>query len=218
MSKYRYYKGKKYEFLVENDSYVYALNKDSQSIKRVEYNQDFHEMELEESAVVKFNLVDMFSYMLVIVSFYCFAHILKVILFSGSTFFPQQIFFSTMLLLIFTSVNIIAHELAHFFTMRLFGRETKGFIFKKTKLYVGVAVDTYEVYMLPKFRRFIVFYSGMAANIFLVWGVIVFFPQYRFSVLAVIMMLIISAIPGSDPKTDGYNILNYVLKKTKSRV
>ena len=218
MSAYVYYTNENYEILLENNQHAYVLNKKMNSVHFLPYKPSLHALGLEGPYKVNIDILDVASYIMVLISIICSLSILISVFNYPLTFFSNISLNTVLLKLVFVVVNVVTHELAHFATMRMFGRSSGGFSYKGEGMYIGFSVDTTEAYLLPRYRRFIVFYSGALTNILLTWLWITAFPGHRFSSVLVLLAIIACLIPSARPKTDGYNILKHVFKQNTYEV
>lgn len=130
-------------------------------------------------------------------------------IFSGSAYHSIANYLFMLLFLLF---NLAVHELCHYAALKLYGREIGKIGFKMNFIFPSLYVNTSDSYMLPRIRRFFVYYSGIMSNIFLSSIVVCFFPSRAFLACPVIWAVFANLCPVSAVRTDGYHILfNIVL-------
>lgn len=117
-------------------------------------------------------------------------------------------FVEYMYSMIFLVVNIIAHEMAHYYVMRFYGRRAgKAKIKFYLKVFPCIVTNTSDSYILPEYRRAFVYYAGIMVNWLICAFIIIFAPEHRYILRSVIWMIIYNMIPFGGIKTDGYHII-----------
>lgn len=119
-----------------------------------------------------------------------------------------------LLSLLVLVINVVLHEMGHVLCMRLYGRKIGKVKFSMNFIFPTISVDTSESYMLPLFRRFYVYSSGLLVNIIFMSLVSFFFRSYIYINSGLIIAVFLSMLPIGVIKTDGYHIFyNIILKK-----
>ena len=216
ISRYAYYANSEYDVMIDkpNGAYIfdkrrgkYFFDDDINALDKMSKVDTF--VKVEE---VKINMLDIVFYF----SFFC--SLLSICIFVFLAITELQSFIHIERLHIFQGIGIILinyflHEYAHWLTMKCFGRSPGRFALRYTSGSIGLTLDTSSAYLLPKFRRFAVFYSGVMVNILIVTAWVLLFPQWRFSVVFTVVLIVVNLIPTKIPRTDGYNIVRYVISK-----
>jgi hypothetical protein len=120
--------------------------------------------------------------------------------------------------LIYSFVNIMLHELSHYIAMKLYERTPGKVRFKRYHIFLTVVTDTTDSYMLPHYRRFVVYYSGVMINLLVYSLTVLIFPSYAYLLRLVIWGILYNMLPFGGLESDGYHILvNVILKINETR-
>ena len=115
------------------------------------------------------------------------------------TLIDRGVGFSTVFLL----VNIPIHEFGHIIALKIFYPEAKFKMgFKVVFIYPAFYVDTSYSYMLPKYKRMVVYLAGNFMNCMFLVVVLIAFPQYLKYCYLVVSNILINFI--TIVKSDGY--------------
>lgn len=117
---------------------------------------------------------------------------------------------------IYLLVNLVLHEIGHRCVLKSFGRMPGGVKFKFSFIFPTITVDTTDSYILPKFRRFMVYYAGVMVNIIICFITFIFFKDYNYCIISVLWFIIFNLIPIPWVNTDGYYILFVLLLNVNS--
>jgi len=115
---------------------------------------------------------------------------------------------STILLLL----NIPIHEFGHILALKIFYPESKFKIgFKFVFIYPAFYVDTSCSYMLPKYKRIVVYLAGNLMNCIFLIIVLLIFPRYLPYCYLIVSNILINFIP--IVKSDGYYAITTLFNK-----
>ena len=131
--------------------------------------------------------------------------------FSFSTITP----FLVLIAVLFLIANLFLHELSHVFIFRLFGGKTPKIKFSISIKGLRASSDSSEAYLMPKYRRFAIFFAGTAANLLCCALFLITLPSMFAAVVPVLVLTFINILPSSVTKNDGYNILKFVISNPK---
>ena len=117
---------------------------------------------------------------------------------------------------LFLVLNVCCHELAHYFAMKVYGKKTyigikasgNGFLF---------FVNTTATYLLPYYKRVLVYAIGMTINIYIVFFLVLteklLNVQVIVPVLFVIIYIVINLIPIQGRSNDFLQVINLLRKR-----
>lgn len=180
------------------------------------------QIQAREIEIVRWSLKDTFCVTIIGVAVASLVFILFNLnkIFTGVNITPTHY----ILAMTFLLVNVLFHELAHKFTLNIFGRSVGKIKFKFNFIFPALVVDTTDSYILPRFRRGFVYSAGIVVNLIICGITLLLFPVDSFIIIPVIWLVAFNIIPFGGLKTDGYHIIVTVLfnikgfKKKKSMV
>ncbi len=163
----------------------------------------------EEKIQISWSLFDSLCSMFIVTSIVTLIFLIR---YSSSFFritYPtnEMILFS----LIFLLINIVTHEMSHAAFLKIWNRKVGKIGINFRFIFPMITVDTSDSYLLPKFRRFCVYYAGVMINIFwcgLIW---LFFPKLTFVIPQILMLILFCLFPLGGVRNDGYHILYSIL-------
>lgn len=109
--------------------------------------------------------------------------------------------------IIFLVSNIFLHELFHCIFLHIFGGSRGRVKFKMNFIFPTITVDTSDVYLLPRLRRFFVYSAGIGINSICCGLLAILYPDLIVVALPVFWALLASLLPFGVITTDGFNIL-----------
>lgn len=212
MAKYTYLENIEYEMLqCENgDCYIKDKKMGKYFFKRSFSFPD--NMKFDQVKEVSINIVDKIYILLSTISVIIFFYLLfKLnVIFGGNI---QNTWRQNMEIICFLILNIFLHEAAHLLTMKIYGRKVNKIGFKLNFIFPAFYVNTSDSYILPRMRKFFVYYSGIMVNIFSIFLIIVFLPHYIYWTRMVFLAVMVSLLPIGAIKTDGYHIIFNIIFK-----
>ena len=120
--------------------------------------------------------------------------------------------------LVLLLVNVVIHEVSHALFLMMFGQKVSKVGFKMNFIFPTVFVNTSNVYLLPRTRRFFVFAAGIETNLIFVGAFSFLFPNNVALVLPIFWAALVSLLPLGAIRTDGYNmIFNAIMKKDEHK-
>lgn len=195
-------KNKKYEVLEKTNGDCF--------IKEIETNRYFFKEKyfaskkyvFNEKIKMKYEYKDFVSIILTAISFYLLFISLCDIINNKNPVKKD----SEILIFIFISINIIAHEIGHMLALLTWGYKPGKIKLKFYYIFPLVSVDTSDIYIMPKHRGAFVCYAGIMVNIYICAIITFFFPEYNYINIPIFTLILFSLIPFSGVKTDGYNL------------
>ena len=206
MAKYLRLENKDYEVLecINGDCYIKDKKTDKYYFKQAFFaSQNVDLKEIQERSK---KLADGIFVALIAMSVLMLAYILFKLnlVFDSKIKYTWSFYFETIAFLIF---NIVFHEFAHFLTMWVYGRKVNKIGFKFNFIFPAFFVNTSDSYLLPRARRFFVYYSGIMINVYMIFLVLVFTPQYAYLTRIILWAIMMNVLPIGALKTDGYHII-----------
>lgn len=189
---------------IDNEEYIIVDEMDFYKLSEKDFYNNIDKTKLIESEVIRdnFSLFVTIILIIIIISTYYILNFNYVLL-------DKNIFSATMILFI----NIPIHEFGHILFLKIFLKESKikvGFTF--VFIYPAFYVDTSYSYLLPKWKRIIVYLGGTLLNSIFLILVLIFFPKFRDSLYLLYSNILINLLPII--KSDGYYVLTTILNKT----
>lgn len=116
----------------------------------------------------------------------------------------------TILFIIYTSINIIIHELSHILSLKIFNRKIDKFGFKFNYIFPSFYVRMNDVHMLSRNEKVLVHSAGLYVN--MLFNVIFIFIAYKLklnNLLIVCQLFIFGIFMNSVPilNSDGYKMM-----------
>ncbi|MCU9810096.1 hypothetical protein LEQ06_19320 [Paraclostridium sp. AKS46] len=117
---------------------------------------------------------------------------------------------TTLMIVVYTSFNIILHELSHIISLRMFGRKIDKFGFKFNYIFPSFYVRMNDAHMLSRNEKILVHSTGLYVNMAL--NLICIFIAYKFkfyNLLVICQLFIFGILMNSVPilNSDGYKTL-----------
>lgn len=159
-----------------------------------------------------FNIIDFINIILVAISIY-FWILLGVKYDDIYSLNLKKIETSYYNIIAFFIISIIIHEISHYLVLKSYGREPGKIKIKRYKIFITIITDTTDSYLLPRYRRFFVYYAGVMSNIIELGIIYVFYSSYLYVLPIIFLGSIYNMMPLGGLNTDGYYILtNSILK------
>lgn len=112
---------------------------------------------------------------------------------------------ASLILLVF---NIILHEYSHYITMLIYKRPVKKLSIRYENHSIKFFTDTTSSYLLPKYKRFVVYIVGIISNLYCIFLFVVIFKCSPYIVLFTITFIIINILPSASISNDIMSILS----------
>ncbi len=167
---------------------------------------------------VKWNYIDTIYFLLIALSIVSFIYLFFVKYDSiyDNTYVASEYVY--MYGFMYSIMNIMLHELSHYIAMKVYKRTPGKVRFKRYHVFLTIVTDTTDSYMLPRYRRFVVYYSGVMINLLVYSLTILVFPRYAYLLRIVIWGILYNMLPFGGLESDGYHILvNVILKINETR-
>lgn len=167
---------------------------------------------------VKWNYVDTIYFLLIALSIVSFIYLffVKYDLIYDNTYVSSKYVYIYGFM--YSIINIMLHELFHYIAMKAYKRTPGKVRFKRYHIFFTIVTDTTDSYMLPYYRRFVVYYSGVMINLLVYSFTIFVFPMYAYLLRIVIWGILYNMLPFGGLESDGYHILvNVILKINETK-
>lgn len=210
--RYEKFYNKKYEIL-HCQGYGYyikdKLNNKYYFLKNINNN---YKRKLKKE-YIKINHIDIIYSILILLSIISFIYLFfikydKIYLDNYNN--SNNIYLSSILYLF---INVILHELSHYLAMILYNRKPGKIKIKRYHIFLLVVTDTTDSYILPFYRRFVVYYAGIMINLLVYSATIILYPRYAYLLRFVLWGVLYNIIPFGGLETDGYHIFVNVFLK-----
>ena len=211
MRKYKLYETDELKTLEIDERLCIVLEK--KTGKSYEIKKSFGELHIVHYNVQEYHLqlLDIIAFPLIAFSPLAIIHGLCLSC-TTEAFIPTLNYLSLVFALISLIFNVIMHELAHMLAMKCYGLPCSKIQIQKNKTNYKVFFKTSAVYLLPPYKRIIVFSAGLLVNFYFVYGSLLLGQILGISVFAItfpaIMLIILNSIPGLNVKSDIYFIYN----------
>lgn len=200
-----------YEILeYENgNSYIREL-----SSNKYYYKEKLHPSQKSHFPVVienHWNTKDTILAVLISLSILSFAYIFSNYryIYNADVYYSTEIYIYTA---VYVFVSICCHEAAHFGTMLLYGRHPGKIRFRRYTIFLNIVTTTTDSYLLPRYRRFFVYYAGIMVNLIIYGITLLAFPDLAYLLRVGVGGVIYNLIPFGGLKTDGYHMfINSIL-------
>lgn len=216
----RFLSNSRYEILEESNGDCFIKD----NVKNKYYfKQKFfasNRMDFENILILNWNMKDTIYLFLIILSI-IFAVV--IVIYLDDILKLKMSIYMVFQSLVFLCINLILHEIGHSITLKYFGKKRGSYKFKFHFIFPTISVDTSECYLLPKFEKICVFYSGIMVNLLFCGMILICFKEYGYLLLSVIPVIFFNLFPFGGVKTDGYHILvttllnrqNYIYKESQ---
>ena len=164
---------------------------------------DVESIEKYEVEDVHISLLDLFMYCLLICSPITMFILIQKLICSILNIDIIEVFFSFLFLI----VNVIVHEFSHYFYLRLCKEDVKCPRIKIENGIIKFFVNTSSSYLLPPYKRFIVYFIGIIVNIYMCF-IFVFVIHISPNIIVFTMLLVvINIIPSTVSNNDMMQII-----------
>ncbi len=214
--KYRLYNCGQYAVLEVNDRCRICGN--LKQNKYYQINCEFDKLGLKDYSTLEYKLqvFDCLVYTLWMFIPYIICQIVKNVV--GSEFDLSQIrnvdFVASILCLIF---NIVVHELAHYLAMKCYKLPNARLGTKREGGRIKFYVDTTSTYLLPPYKRIVVYSVGILSNLYTIYLIVTISRLSNYSSLTVaslsLIFLVMSFLPFRGERNDLTNIMVLFIKK-----
>lgn len=200
-------------YLANNQYEVLETRNGDCIIKEKESNKYFFKEKYFASEKYKFNIEERLYWnlkdtcftLLIFLSLIAFAYIFSKYenIYNANYKFTKKMYINSFIYLI---CSIIVHEMAHYFTMFLYGRRPGKIRLRRYYIFLTIVTNTTDSYMLPWYRRAFVYYAGVMANLIMYALTLLIMPSASYLLRVVIWGIIYNLVPFGGLKTDGYHI------------
>lgn len=209
-----YFSDSKYEILEIKNGNCYLRDKQS---NKYYFKKDLKPSErngIEKISECKWCIKDTIYTILIFLSILCLCDLIfRYNLFQKNIVYDMEFLIGSIVYIV---INLVLHELAHSFVLKSWNRNIGKYKFKFKFIFPIISVDTSDAYMLPVVRKIFVFSAGIVINIFLCWFTAIIIPQWIGFTQMMLPIVIFNIMPLGYVRTDGYNIINALVKNTPS--
>jgi putative peptide zinc metalloprotease protein len=210
---YKLFKNESFEILEEpnGDCYIHDLVDDRYFVK--EKSNILAYSNNKEIKDVYWSKIDTIYVILIIFSIVQLLVILNY-LFSEQLAVDNEVGYS----LVFLIFNVVFHELGHNISLRIFKKRPGKYKLHFFFIFPVLSLNTNGAYMLPKFEKVCVFYSGILINIIICFIYFIFNlnTEHIQVMIPTIGFILFNIFPFGKVETDGYHIfITTLLDKKK---
>lgn len=112
--------------------------------------------------------------------------------------------------------NILMHETAHILAMKIYSLPCSAIQVRKGKTFLKFFVDTSAAYLLPPYKRIVVFSAGILSNFYFIFGMVIVGTLCSRSMLAAVfppaVLILLNVFPFIDKYTDLHYVYSSILE------
>ncbi len=198
ISKYTKYTCCNYDVLEVNEDccYIYA-KKENCYIRK---NISFHMLGISYLVKkrIKMQLYDVMMYAMILGLPFVIYRIVFVLLGKNWNLNLKNIFYS----MVFLIINIFIHECSHYLSLLVYGCQAERPKLKIENGVLKIYTDTTASYLLPKYKRIVVYLCGILFNIYIIWFSLIVWMISPSITLFTIAFIMLNVIPSTSSNND----------------
>ena len=158
-------------------------------------NEPFKNLKIRDYEVksVGIQWIDVLSYLLIFASPYLLFMLINAVIVAFNNISIDCILLSALFLL----CNIFLHELSHYVALKIYGENCS---LPKIKLENGILkvyTDTSASYLLPPYKRIVVYYAGLLTNIYFCYVLVFVVGISANMTIFTLLLVLINMVPSS---------------------
>lgn len=209
MKKYKLYRSSGYEVLEVSGKYCIIL--DLKNEKYYRKGVPFAELSIPFDTMKYFRLtfLDIVVFFLLIFLPYLLYYVFDAM--ANYDWIQAEISIMTLIGgILILIINIFLHEFSHWIVLKFYTKKKIDFGLRIESCSIKLFTDTSPSYMLPKYKRFIVYSIGIITNIYIMYMVARFTELSLYTLAFVFVFTIMNIIPSKSANNDVMNIIRLI--------